>query len=106
MQVNNLLPRKKQLTTSTESQELKEEKGAELPPRPVSEDVEETAQKADADALDSQAQVAEVSSTTESKLSSLLASRRRNLSRKPGTLVQSSKQTANDESWTEFRREK
>lgn len=96
---NNLLPRRKQPSTSTETQETTEEK-SEISPRPVTEEVIEEAQaapKAETDVSESQP-ILDASSTTESKLSSLIASRRRNLARKPGTLVHSHRQTANEES--------
>lgn len=94
-----MLPRRKQTSTSTETQEVSEDR-SEISPRPVTEEVVEEVQaspKADMEVSESQP-VAEVSSTTESKLSSLIASRRRNLPRKPGTLLHSNRQASNEES--------
>ncbi len=96
--MHNLLPRKRPPQTSTEGQEPKEEK-VEIAPKPVTEELEEeTAPKSEVEISESQL-IAEAS-TTENKLSFLLASRRHNhAGRKPGTFQRTNnKQTTNEES--------
>lgn len=99
--MHNLLPRKKQVSTSTEGPEVpvREEK-EEHAAKPVTEESQDEVQSPRSDTEVSESQSpAEASSTTESRLSSLIASRRNSLAgRRPGTFSRSNKPPITEES--------
>lgn len=102
LQVHNLLPRKKQQpSTSTEGPDVPErEEKAENAAKPVTEESQDevSSPRSDTEVSESQSP-AEASPTTESRLSSLIASRRNSLAgRRPGTFSRSNKPPTTEES--------